>query len=110
MRIKKAKLSSKILKTINLYRDKEPSEIRKIKVLWACGVNKKHLYRPLQGCRVFYVELKKLIDSADFGEMMFVALNPRQLFTGIDERDFRVAQILDHWGTALTRRRFASIT
>lgn len=97
MRIRKAKLSPKILETINRYRDKKPTELKKIKARWACGVNRKRVFRPSQGCRVFYVEPKNLVGAADFGEMMFAPLNPRELFSGIDERDFRVAQVLDHW-------------
>ena len=97
MRIRKAKLPKKILETINLYRDKKPAEIKKIKARWAFGVNRKRVFRPSQGCCVFFVELKKLVGAADFGEMMFAPLNPRELFSGIDERDFRVAQVLAHW-------------
>jgi hypothetical protein len=53
--------------------------------------------REFEGCKIFYVELNKLIELADFGEMMYKKLNPKKLFTGIYERDFRVVKILDHW-------------
>ena len=94
---RKAKLPKDILKKINAFRDKDIVEIRKIKVRWAYGVNRKYRKFPLRGYRFFYVDLKYLIDSADFGEMMSIGLNPQKLFNGVDERDYRIAMLLDHW-------------
>lgn len=85
---------------IDLYRDKEITEIQKIKARWACGTNKKHALYPLrksEGYKIYYVELNQLIRLADFGEMMYKKLNPKKLFTRIYERDFRIVKVLDRW-------------
>jgi len=95
MHIRKAGLPKDILKKINLYRDKDLAEIKKIRVRWARGATRQYPRRSSD--RLLYVNLENLIKLADFGEMMYVPLNPRQLFTGVDERDFRVAMILDRW-------------
>lgn len=100
MRIKKAQLPKEVLEMINLYRDKKLTEIQKIKARWACGTYKKHSLYPVrktEGYEIFYVDLKELIGSADFGEMMYEKLNPKKLFTGIYERDFRIVKVLDQW-------------
>lgn len=100
MRIKKAQLPKDVLEMINLYRDKTLTDLKKIKVRWACGSYKKYSRLPVlksEGYEIFYVELDDLIKLADFGEMMYAKLNPKKLFTGIYERDFRVVKVLDHW-------------
>ena len=100
MRIRKAQLSKEVLEMINRYRNKTLSEIRKIEARWSCGAYEKYsLYsmRKSEGYEIFYVELKELIESADFGEMMYEKLNPKKLFTDIYERDFRIVKILDQW-------------
>lgn len=51
----------------------------------------------MRGCRIFYVNINELVEKADFGEMINEKLNPQKLFTGVDERDFRVAKILERW-------------
>lgn len=95
MNLRKSGLPKDILAKINFYRDKDLSDIKKIKVRWARG--SKRRYPRQSSDRLFYVSVNELIRSADFGEMMYVSLNPWQLFTGVDERDFRVAKILEHW-------------
>lgn len=100
MRIKKAQLPKEVLEMINLYRDKELAEIQKIKARWACGAYKKHAFYPIrksEGYKIYYVELKGLIKLADFGEMIYKKLNPKKLFNGIYERDFRIVKVLDQW-------------
>lgn len=100
MRIKKDQLPKDVLEIIDLYRGKKLIEIQKIKARWACGTHKKHSLYPVcktEGYNIFYVDLRELIGSADFGEMMYEKLNPRKLFTRIYERDFRIAKVLDRW-------------
>jgi len=100
MRIRKAQLPKDVLEMINLYRSKTLSEIKKIEARWACGIYKKHSLYPMrksEGYEIYYVKLNELIESADFGEMMYKKLNPKKLLTGIYERDFRVVKILDCW-------------
>lgn len=95
MKIKRAKLSKKILNEIAIYREMDTSRLSEIKVLWA--ISKKDMRYRMRGNRLFYVDLNELIEKADFGEMMYKKLNPKKLFTGVDERDFRVAKILERW-------------
>ncbi len=101
MQINKPRLSQDVLEEINFYRNKNIQEIKKIKPQWACGTNKNRLHdkglSSAEGYKLYYVELAKLIEIADFGEMMYEKLNPQELFTGVDERDFRVAKALNHW-------------
>ena len=100
MRIRKAKFPKKALALIGVYRRKELAELKGIKSKWACGKYRHkaiYHYRYAEGYRLFYVELKALIDSADFGEMGHAKLEPSKLFNGVNERDFRVVQVLDHW-------------
>jgi hypothetical protein len=95
MEIRRAKLPKKILDEIAVYRKMENSKLSKIKVCWA--TNKKDMKYGMKGCRMFYVNLKELVEKAYFGEMICEKLNPQRLFTGVDERDFRVAKILERW-------------
>ncbi len=95
MKIKRAKLPKKILSEIAIYREMDISKLSEIKVLWA--ISKKDMLYGMRGRRLFYVDLNELVEKADFGEMMYKKLNPQRLFTGVDERDFRVAKILERW-------------
>lgn len=100
MRIRKSKFPKKALALIKSYKEKEPVEIKKIQVKWACGKNRNKAtrrYRYAGGYRLFYVNLKALVGSADFGEMGYSKLQPYKLFNGVNERDYRVVQALDHW-------------
>lgn len=100
MRIRKAQLPEEVLRMISLYRNKDLIDIKKIKAYWACGVNQEYaMYIPsnFEEYSVFYVNLKKLINLAEFGEMMHEKMNPQYLFTEIYERDFRIVKVLDRW-------------
>lgn len=95
MQLRKSGLPKDILNKINFYRDKDIGDLKKIKIRWARGSNRQYPRQSLD--RLFYVDLNELVRSADFGEMMYLPLNPWQLFTGVNERDFRIAKILEHW-------------
>ncbi|MCF6276713.1 MAG: hypothetical protein L3J07_02570 [Candidatus Magasanikbacteria bacterium] len=99
----KVKLSKEIINYIDSYKNKSLFEINKIIVKWAYGTNKKYLskYYKLIGLKdysIYLVNTKELINKADFGEMGHTKLKPDILFNGIDERDFRIAKLLEHWG------------
>lgn len=97
MVLKKVKLSPQVFELINSYKSKTIDEIKKIQVQWACGINKKYRRYPIKGTKLFYVELEKLIATVDFGEMGYQKLDPQRLFTGVEDRDFRIARALYHW-------------
>jgi hypothetical protein len=101
MKLRKAELPKDLREFIDSYRNKKIAEIGKIKVRWAYGENNKYLrYISVVSLRdyfVFLVKTRELIDKADFGEVARAAMRPDLLFNNVDERDFRVAKILDHW-------------
>lgn len=101
MIIRKAEFPEELKEFVNFYRNKKLYETNKIKARWACGENIKHLFSistsSLQDYSIFFVKIRDLINGIDFGEMKGIALNPKVLFNGVDERDWRIAKILNHW-------------
>lgn len=87
------------LELIQKYKLKDEQDIHNIRAKWACGKHMKYsrIYKHPTCYKLFYVEMRVLLELADFEEVGNAPVEPLKLFKDIPERDFRVAKVLDHW-------------
>lgn len=99
MNLRKANKSD-ITILLQTYKNKKTEDLKNIKIKWAVGLYKEKMSLSCQsyldGYLFFYVKTDQLIYKANFGEMRYVPLQPEILFNGVNERDWRIAKILDY--------------
>lgn len=88
-----------LVKKIDLYRKRSLESFAGTKAIWTKS-NKDLRNRSLltsEGYSVFVADLEELLLKADFGDMGNTKLRTDVLFAGVDERDYRIANVLKSW-------------